>query len=67
LTEPVLKASAFRWFLLGFALSGRGFHGEVCPPDRKAVRALLAAEFNRRWAADDLGRKPVAIVNRRHT
>lgn len=57
LAEPVLKASAFRWFLAGFALSGRGFHGEVCPPTRAAVRSLLAAEFGRRWDEDRLGAK----------
>lgn len=53
--EPILKASALRWFLMGFALSGRGFHGEVCPLTREAVRSLLTAEFNRRWSEDKLG------------
>lgn len=52
LGESVLKASALRWFLVGFGLSGRGFHGEVCPLTRSAVRSLLTAEFNRRWAED---------------
>ena len=45
-----LRALALRWFLRGFAHSGRGFHGESMDISKHpAVEAILIAEFDRVW------------------
>ena len=44
------KLLARRWFLRGFAASGRGFHGEIYNPKKHpALTSLLCAEFDRIW------------------
>ncbi len=49
LNKEALKLVARRWFLLGFKLSGHGFHGESTPDQHKGIRSLLIAYFENRW------------------
>lgn len=50
ISRAALRAFAERWFLLGFRLSGRGFHGETYDDHKyPALRQLLLAEFTRVW------------------
>jgi len=45
-----LRLFAHRWFLIGFEISGAGFHGETFPvSSHKGARALVTAYFNRVW------------------
>ncbi len=48
-----LRLVAARWFLVGWSLSGRGFHGENHNVSKhKATRSLLLAHFNRIWEGE---------------
>jgi len=49
MSRHALRALAADWFLRGFALSGRGFHGESLPSDHEGARSILLAEFDRIW------------------
>lgn len=51
--EHALRLIAHRWFLIGFSLSGAGFHGETFPvSNHKGARSLVTAHFNRIWQAE---------------
>lgn len=61
--ETALRLIAHRWFLVGFSLSGAGFHGETFPVcSHKGARSLLTVHFNRIWNSERVaksGGKPV--------
>jgi hypothetical protein len=56
--ERALRLFAHRWFLIGFSLTGAGFHGETFPVnDHKGARSLITAHFNRVWESDRVAKR----------
>ena len=50
LNRAAVRALARKWFLRGFAHSGKGFHGETYDLSKfPALESLLASEFDRVW------------------
>lgn len=54
MTPRALRAHAARWFLRGFRLSGKGFHGENYDTTKHpSLESLLLAEFDRIYDAEE--------------
>lgn len=54
MSPHAVRALAAKWFLRGFRLSGKGFHGENYDPIKyPALTALLLTEFGRIYKVPD--------------
>ncbi len=47
MTPEALRLFAYRYYLLGFGDTGKGFHGESAPASNKTIQSILGIRFNR--------------------
>lgn len=49
MSPEALKLMMYKWYVLGFGDTGRGFNGDTIPPTNKALRSILGARFDRAY------------------